>query len=66
VDRLTDVEHEADAAERSVTTQALHGGIEFANAVAALELARALERATDRMASFGHLLRAHVLADLAA
>jgi uncharacterized protein Yka (UPF0111/DUF47 family) len=66
VDRLTDVEHEADAAERSVTTQALHGGIEFANAVAALELARALERATDCMASFGHRLRAHVLADLAA
>jgi uncharacterized protein Yka (UPF0111/DUF47 family) len=66
VDRLTDVEHQADDAERSVTTQVLHGGLDLATSVAALDLARALERATDRMASFGHLLRAHVLADLAA
>jgi uncharacterized protein Yka (UPF0111/DUF47 family) len=65
VDRLTDVEHEADDAERSVTTQVLHGGLDFASSTAALELARALERSTDRMAGFGHLLRAHVLADLA-
>jgi len=65
VDRLTDVEHEADDAERSVTTQVLHGGLDFASSIAALELARALERSTDRMAGFGHLLRAHVLADLA-
>jgi uncharacterized protein Yka (UPF0111/DUF47 family) len=66
VDRLTDVEHEADNAERSVATQVLRGGLDFASSITALELARALERATDRMASFGHLLRAHVLADLAA
>ncbi len=65
VDRLTDVEHEGDAAERNVTAQVLQGGLDFAHSMAALELARALERATDRMASFGHLLRAHVLADLA-
>src|SRR5262249_41926121 len=65
VDRLTDVEHEADDVERSVTAQVLHGELGFASSMAALELARALERATDRMASFGHLLRAHVLADLA-
>jgi uncharacterized protein Yka (UPF0111/DUF47 family) len=65
VDRLTDVEHEADAAERSVTAQVLHGGLDFASSIAALELARALERATDRLAGFGHLLRDHVLADLA-
>jgi uncharacterized protein Yka (UPF0111/DUF47 family) len=65
VDRLTEVEHEADAGERSVTTQVLRGGLNFASSTAALELARALERATDRMAGFGHLLRAHVLADLA-
>jgi len=32
--------------------------------LAALELARAMERATDRLAGFGHLLRRHVLADL--
>jgi uncharacterized protein Yka (UPF0111/DUF47 family) len=65
VDRLTDVEHAADDAERTVTTQVLHGGYDLASSIAALELARALERATDRMASFGHLLHAHVLADLA-
>jgi uncharacterized protein Yka (UPF0111/DUF47 family) len=65
VDRLTDVEHEADDVERSVTRQVLHGGLDFASSIAALELAGALERAADRMASFGHLLRAHVLADLA-
>jgi uncharacterized protein Yka (UPF0111/DUF47 family) len=65
VDRLTDVEHAADDAERSVTAQVLHGGLDLASSVAALDLARALERATDRMASFGYLLRAHVLADLA-
>jgi uncharacterized protein Yka (UPF0111/DUF47 family) len=66
IDRLTDVEHDADDAERGVTAQVLHGGLDFASSIAALELARALERATDRMAGFGHLLRAHVLADLAA
>ncbi len=65
VDRLIDVEHEADAAERNVTAQVLRGELDFAHSMTALELARALERATDRMASFGHLLRAHVLADLA-
>ncbi|MBO0752136.1 MAG: hypothetical protein J2P53_08495 [Bradyrhizobiaceae bacterium] len=65
IDRLVDVEHEADAAERSVTAQVLRGGLDFASSTTALELARALERATDRMAGFGHLLRAHVLADLA-
>jgi uncharacterized protein Yka (UPF0111/DUF47 family) len=65
VDRLTEVEHQADAGERSVTTQVLRGGLDFASSTAALELARALERATDRMAGFGHLLRDHVLADLA-
>jgi uncharacterized protein Yka (UPF0111/DUF47 family) len=66
IDRLTDVEHDADDAERSVTAQVLRGGLDFASSIAALELARALERATDRMAGFGHLLHAHVLADLAA
>jgi uncharacterized protein Yka (UPF0111/DUF47 family) len=65
VGRLADVEHEADAGERNVTAQVLRGGLDFASSTAALELARALERATDCMAGFGHLLRAHVLADLA-
>jgi hypothetical protein len=31
-----------------------------------LELARALERSTDRLAAFGHLLREYMLADLSA
>jgi hypothetical protein len=35
-------------------------------ALSALELARALERATDRLARFGHLLHRHLLADLSA
>ena len=65
VSRLMDVEHKADDAERRVTTEVLDGGLDLASSLAALELARALERATDRLASFGHLLRAHVLADLA-
>ena len=30
-----------------------------------LDLARTIEAATDRLAGFGHLLRARVLADLA-
>ena len=65
VARLADIEHDADAAERSVTRQVLRGRLDFASATAALELARALERATDRMAGFGHRLRAHVLEELA-
>ncbi len=65
VGRLIDVEHKADDAERSVTREVLGGGLDLASSLAALELARALERATDRMASFGHVLRAHVLTDLA-
>ena len=31
-----------------------------------LDALRALERSTDRLAAFGHLLRGHVLADLSA
>ena len=65
VGRLIDLEHKADDTERIVTTQVLRGKIDLPHSLAALELARALERATDRLASFGHLLRAHVLADLA-
>ncbi len=66
VARLIDVEHIADAAERTVTTQVLLGGLDLTTALSVLELARAIERATDRLAGFGHRLRQHVLADLAA
>ena len=65
VGRLVEAEHEADAAERAVTTLVLRGDFDLRTALSVLELARALERATDRLAGFGHLLREHVLADLA-
>jgi uncharacterized protein Yka (UPF0111/DUF47 family) len=64
VSRLIDLEHLADAAEREVTTLVLRGDLALAASLSVLELARAIERATDRLASFGHLLRQHVLADL--
>jgi len=66
VGRLIDVEHQADAAERAVTARILTGEFPFKAALSVLEFARALERSTDRLAAFGHLLREHVLADLSA
>ena len=42
----------------------LTGEFDLKTSLSVLELARALERATDRLAAFGHLLREHVLADL--
>jgi uncharacterized protein Yka (UPF0111/DUF47 family) len=66
VGRLIDVEHRADAAERMVTARILTGEFNLKTALSVLELARALERSTDRLAAFGHLLREHVLADLSA
>ncbi len=62
--KLIDAEHRGDAAERAVTTNVLTGEFDQKTALSALELARALERATDRLATFGHALREHVLADL--
>ncbi len=64
VGRLIDIEHQADVAERSVTARILTGELDLKTALSVLELARALERTTDRLAAFGHLLREHVLADL--
>ncbi len=64
IGRLIDVEHRADTAERMVTAQILTGEFDLKTALSILELARALERSTDRLAAFGHLLREHVLADL--
>jgi uncharacterized protein Yka (UPF0111/DUF47 family) len=46
VSRLMDVEHRADDAERNVTTQVLHGGLDLASSLAAFELARALGRSS--------------------
>ncbi len=66
VGRLTDAEHDGDTAERKVTTTILTGSFDLKTALSVIELARALERATDRLAAFGHALREYVLADLAA
>jgi hypothetical protein len=63
--RLIGAEHRADEAERALTAVVLRGDFALKVALTALELARALERATDRLAGFGHQLRQHVLADLA-
>jgi uncharacterized protein Yka (UPF0111/DUF47 family) len=64
--RLVEMEHKADRAERALTGIVLRGDFDLKTALSALELARALERATDRLARFGHLLHRHVLADLTA
>jgi uncharacterized protein Yka (UPF0111/DUF47 family) len=66
VGRLIDIEHRGDAAERMATARILTGEFNLKTALSVLELARALERSTDRLAAFGHLLREHVLADLSA
>jgi uncharacterized protein Yka (UPF0111/DUF47 family) len=64
--RLIDAEHAADARERDVTARVFAGGFDVATSLSVLELARAIERATDRLASFGHLLRRHIMTDLSA
>lgn len=64
-DLLADLEHIGDAEERTVTGRVLRGGADLTVALCALDLARALERATDRLAGYGHALRGHVLAELA-
>lgn len=64
VGRLIEAEHRADATERAVTAKVLTGGFDLNTALSTLDLTRALERATDRLAAFGHILREHVLADL--
>ena len=64
VGRLIEAEHRGDSTERAVTAKVLTGSFDLKTALAALDLARALERTTDRLAAFGHILREHVLADL--
>jgi uncharacterized protein Yka (UPF0111/DUF47 family) len=66
IDRLIAAEHKGDAAERKATAAVLCDDYDFKTAFSALELARALERATDRLAGFGHLLRGYVLSNLSA
>jgi uncharacterized protein Yka (UPF0111/DUF47 family) len=64
--RLIDAEHAADIYERNVTAQVFAGGLDLTTSLSVLELARAIERATDRLAGFGHLLRQHVMTELSA
>jgi uncharacterized protein Yka (UPF0111/DUF47 family) len=64
--RLIDAEHAADARERDVTARVFASGFDVATSLSVLELARAIERATDRLAGFGHLLRRHIMTDLSA
>ena len=66
VDRLIDAEHAADAQERAVTALVFAGGFDVATSLSAIELARAVERSTDRLAGFGHLLRRHIMTELTA
>ena len=62
--RLVDLEHAADIAERTVTRLVLGGDAGNGRGMVVLELARALERSTDRLALVGHVLHAHVMAGL--
>jgi uncharacterized protein Yka (UPF0111/DUF47 family) len=63
-ERLVELEHAADKDERAITSVVLQSDADFKTAFSALELARALERASDRLAAIGHLLHAHVMAGL--
>jgi uncharacterized protein Yka (UPF0111/DUF47 family) len=63
--RLIELEHAADFAERAITSLVFCGDLDWKSGLCVLELGRALERATDQMAKIGHLLHAHVMADLA-
>jgi len=49
VGRLIDNEHRADAAERTITTNVISGTFDLKTALSVLELARAIERATDQL-----------------
>jgi uncharacterized protein Yka (UPF0111/DUF47 family) len=66
ISRLTELEHKADDLERALTAAVLANESPPNVALSTLELARALERATDRLASFGHFMHRHMLADLSA
>ncbi len=63
-ERLVDIEHAADVAERAITRAVFGGDAAVKPALSVLELARALERASDRLAAMGHVLHNHVMAGL--
>ncbi|MGE5260591.1 MAG: hypothetical protein ACM3MH_06900 [Actinomycetota bacterium] len=62
--RLVDLEHAADASERTITQLVLGGGVASEGALPALELARTLERSSDRLSHIGHVLHTHVMEEL--
>ena len=62
--RLVDLEHAADASERTVTRLVLGGGAAREGRLVVLELARALERSSDRFSQIGHVLHSHVMGEL--
>jgi uncharacterized protein Yka (UPF0111/DUF47 family) len=64
--RLVELEHDCDVTERALTALVLRGEGPARALIGALELARSLERASDRLAVAGHLVRTHVLAHLSA
>ncbi|MBI5323222.1 hypothetical protein [Bradyrhizobium sp.] len=66
VARLIDAEHAADSRERDITARVFAGSLDVIASLSALELARAIERSTDRLAGFGHLLRRYTMSDLSA
>jgi uncharacterized protein Yka (UPF0111/DUF47 family) len=66
VGRLIEAEHKGDTAERALTALVLRSDSDLKTALGLLEMTRALERATDRLAAFGHQLRSYVIAELAA
>jgi len=66
VARLIDAEHDGDTRERDITAHVLAGGLDVAQSLSVLELARAIERSTDRFAAVGHLLRRYTMSDLSA
>lgn len=61
-EQLIEVEHRADAAERELTAIILRGDFNLRTALSILDLARALERATDGLVALGRMLTAYVVA----
>lgn len=61
-EQLIEVEHRADAAERAATAIILRGDFNLRTALSILDLARALERATDGLVALGRMLTAYVVA----
>ena len=66
IDRLSELEHEADDAERAVTVAALGTARDFRELHLLTEIGSGLEQAADSLKRASLLLRDHVLADVLA